>query len=388
MRKEKNIGIQFLEQEYDMHKIPKLKRVGFTINYKCDGNCVYCFIKPDIASKNANITDELSIEEFQEILKQAIPLGLEEIQLSGGEPLLKKDILEFVKIAKNLGLRVGIFTNGSMLNKEILEKLKSLKLDWIRVGLGGSDYKMSQRAGRLNDTKERFNKILSNIKSSVNAGFITGVFTPVTKNNYKDIRRTAALAKDLGVKYIIFCNYILLGNEQDKLNEMGIEGHYKAIEEFLKAREEQRNFIDVYAYYGFFEYLSPNWKESDVNAVLKGPCGRERLAFIANGDIRTCLCTTYKLDIFRKKDFNLKNIWGYHPLLIEIRKNKKFEPCLHCKRINICSPCLTSTMSAYKKIDMPPAQCPAVREYELLKKTRREEDALKKALKSNFLKIK
>ncbi len=382
--KEKNIGIQFLEQESGIDKTPQLKKIGFTLNYKCDGNCSYCFIKPDIASKNANITDEIFIGEFQEILKQAIPLGLEEIQLSGGEPLLKKDILELIKIAKNLGLRVGIFTNGSMLNEEILEKLRLLKIDWIRVGLGGSDYKMSQRAGRLNDTKERFDKILNNIKSSVNAGFITGVFTPVTKNNYKDIRKTAALAKDLGVKYIIFCNYILLGNEQDRLNEMGIEEHYKAIEEILKARKEQKNFVDVYAYYGFFEYLSPNWKESDSNSILKGPCGRERLAFIANGDIRTCLCTSYKLDTFRKKDFNLGNIWKHPPFLIEIRKNKKFEPCLHCKKISICSPCLTSTMSAYKKINMPPAQCPAVREYELLKKTTRKEDTLKKALRGNL----
>ncbi len=382
MTLQKDIGVMFLEDEHKPSEVPPLRRLGFTVAYKCDGNCTYCFTKPDKYSERTNVEDEISKEEFEEILRQAIPLGLKEIQLSGGEPLLKKDIFEFVKIAKDLGIRVGIFTNGNLLNQDVLEKLKALKLDWIRVGLGGSSYEMSQKAGRLNDTKEKFEKILNNIKASVEAGFVTGVFTPVTKNNYLNIRATAELAKDLGVNYIVFCNYIPLGNEQDSLNRMSVAQHYQAIEELLKAREEQRGKVEVYAYYGFIEYLSPSWKESD--AVLKGPCGRERLAFIANGDIRTCLCTTQKLSSFREKDFNLKKIWTEHPFILKIRKNKKFEPCLHCKRKDVCQPCLTPTININKNINTPPPQCPAVREYKLFKKTMDEQDAIKKALRQNF----
>jgi len=357
----KDIGVQFLEHECKPSEVPKLKRIGFTITYNCDGNCTYCFTKPDKTPANAG--KEISAEEFKEVLKQAIPLGLEEIQLSGGEPLMHKDVFEFVRTAKHAGLRVGLFTNGSMLDKETLRKLKSHKLDWIRVGLGGSDYKMSMASGRLNDTKERFEKNLENIRSSVQAGFVTGAFTPVTKNDYKDVRRTAALARGLGVKYIIFCNYIPLGNEQDKLNRMNSEEHRKAVEELLRAREDQRGKVDVFAYYGFFEYLSSNWKESDV--VLKGPCGRERLAFIANGDVRTCLCTTHKLDNFRRDGFDLRKLWETHSFLLEIRKNRIFEPCNNCKRNGICKPCLTPAININGRIDTAPPQCPRVRDYNM-----------------------
>ena len=382
MQPQKDIGIQFLEQKGCRTGVPKLKRLGFTLNYECDGNCTYCFAKADLETKKGSGKEEISLHEFQEILNQAIPLGLEEVQLSGGEPLLKKDIFEFAQTAKDAGLRTGLFTNGSMLDKKTLKKLKSLKLDWIRIGLGGSSYKKSQKAGRKNDTKERFERILKNTKASTEMGFTVGVFTPVTKNNFKDIRATARLAKRLGTKYIIFCNYILLGNKQDARNKMGIREHYKAIEEFLKARKEQNREIDVFAYYGFFEYLSKNWKETE--AVLKGPCGRERLAFIANGDVRTCLCTAHKIGSFRKKDFNLKRIWEGNKLLLEIRKNKRVEPCLHCKRKKICLPCLSSTINTTGKIDSPPQECPVVREFFLHKAKMNEKSAIKKALRWNF----
>ena len=376
----KDIGIMLLEGETAAGRVPPLRRLGLTVNYACDGNCTYCYAKPQWHAAHG-AGNEMTLDEFREILRQARPLGLEEVQLSGGEPLLKKDVLDFVKMAKDSGVRVGIFTNGSTLGK-MLEGLKAARADWIRVSLGGSTAEKSRHAGRVGDTDERFARILDNIRASVEAGFVTGTFTPVMKKSYADVRATAALARDLGAKYIVFCNYIPLGNEQDEANRMDVREHYEAIEEVLKAREDQRGALDVLAYYGFFEYLSPNWKETDE--VLKGPCGRERLAFDANGDVKTCLCTGHALDSFRKKGFNLAKMWREHPTLLEIRKNKKFEPCLHCKRNAACRPCLVPTIHLSKTIDAAPPNCPAVREYTLFKKTLPEKEALEKALRHNL----
>ncbi len=372
-----DVGIQFLEKSCTAGSTPPLRRIGFTITYSCDGNCTYCFAKPQHSQKES----EISLAEFEDILKQALPLGLEEVQLSGGEPLLKKDVPDFVRAAKAAGIRVGLFTNASMLDKKTAVKLKKIGLDWLRISLGGSTPEMSQRAGRLFDTKERFARILENIRLCARH-LSVGVFTPVTKNNCLDIRKTAVLAGNLGVKYIIFCNYILLGNSQDSLNMMSIEEHYKAIEEIIAARREQKGNLNVYAYFGFFEYLSPNWNESDV--VLKAPCGRERLAFDANGAVKTCLCTVHALDYFRRKGFSLKELWEKHPLLLSLRKKQKFEPCLHCKRSSICQPCSTPIINLSNEINKPPPQCPAVREYASFRGSMSKKDALRRALRHNL----
>ena len=120
MALKKGIGVMFCEQKGKPDAVPPLRRMGFAITYKCDGNCSYCFTKPDKAFGGNRVLKEFSKGEFEGILRQAIPLGLEEVQLSGGEPLLKEDRCDFVKIAKRLGVKVGIFTNGSFLGAKAL----------------------------------------------------------------------------------------------------------------------------------------------------------------------------------------------------------------------------------------------------------------------------
>ncbi|WP_372983211.1 radical SAM protein, partial [Marinobacter sediminum] len=95
-------------------------RFGRTVDYvrlsvtdRCDFRCVYCMAEEMTFLPRQQI---LSLEELAKVARTFVDLGTEKIRLTGGEPLVRKDILELVKDIGSLGLRdFAMTTNGSKL---------------------------------------------------------------------------------------------------------------------------------------------------------------------------------------------------------------------------------------------------------------------------------
>ena len=362
----------------------KLKRAAFTLWSKCNGSCGYCYNK-DRKQKQLQLHDreKISVSEFEKILNQAVALGLEDIQISGGEPLLEpEEVIEMVKLSKDSGVHIGIFTNGSLLNQDIIERLYNIQLDWIRIGIGGYDFKTHslERGG----TPERFDNIVKAIKASINRGLKTRLFVPITKNTFPFIEKTCDfIAKEFhGLDHVVFDSYIPNGvPEKDRKFQMSPEEHYTAIGSLLKARRKHK--IKIIPYYGCFEFLSSEWNGENV---LKSPCGKERLAFLSNGDITPCLCTLDVLGNFREKDFNLKEIVDNLSYFAHYDYSSH-APCSDCSKYDLCRDawCPSLTVNARGNYNRPPATCPAVREYEaLLQDGISKKIAIRESLKHNL----
>ncbi len=100
---------------YDYTRIkPHFATLNITDN--CCFKCVMCNYW------QTKTYDELSTEKWKDIFRQLKELGIKEISLSGGEPFLRKDIMELISYAAGLGLDVGVITNGYLLNKEIIQE--------------------------------------------------------------------------------------------------------------------------------------------------------------------------------------------------------------------------------------------------------------------------
>ena len=98
-----------------------LKDLCFEIIEKCPNECLFCSSKSCIDGKN-----KISLEDFKRVIDYFMNNGgIEELSLSGGEPLLHPDIFEIIKYAKEYGIRVVLFTSGIKLSEEISkEELK------------------------------------------------------------------------------------------------------------------------------------------------------------------------------------------------------------------------------------------------------------------------
>lgn len=113
----------------DKYERPILS-LRITLTNRCNVNCLYCHHDGMVKSK-----DEMTADELYTICKIAKKIGVRKIRLSGGEPLLKNDIVEIVEKIASLDFKdISMTTNGILLEK-YAQKLKDAGLDRVNVSL-------------------------------------------------------------------------------------------------------------------------------------------------------------------------------------------------------------------------------------------------------------
>jgi len=117
---------------------PLIANVSITQN--CNSRCSYCDIW-----KWQNFIADPTIEELKRIFSSLANLGVKVVSLSGGEPLLRKDIEEVISIVKSYNVRAQIVTNGILLSKEKIIKLVKSGLDCVTLSLDTADQEIYQK---------------------------------------------------------------------------------------------------------------------------------------------------------------------------------------------------------------------------------------------------
>ncbi|WP_286220705.1 GTP 3',8-cyclase MoaA [Marinobacter apostichopi] len=146
-------------------------RFGRTVDYvrlsvtdRCDFRCVYCMAEEMTFLPRQQI---LSLEELAQVARTFVDLGTEKIRLTGGEPLVRKDILELVKDIGTLGLRdFAMTTNGSKLTT-MAEPLRKAGLKRLNISLDSLDPDKFHRITRTG----RLNQVLDGVDAAREAGF-------------------------------------------------------------------------------------------------------------------------------------------------------------------------------------------------------------------------
>ena len=128
----------------DKYESPILS-LRITLTNRCNVNCLYCHHDGMVRS-----SDEMTADELYTICKIAKKIGVRKIRLSGGEPLLKKDIVEIVKKIASLDFKdISMTTNGILLEK-YAQELKDAGLDRVNVSLDTKkDYLEDAKKGIL-----------------------------------------------------------------------------------------------------------------------------------------------------------------------------------------------------------------------------------------------
>lgn len=166
----------------------KIDYLRISVTDLCNLRCVYCM--PAFGIKKKRHSEILSFEQIAEIVREAIKLGVNKVRLTGGEPLVRRDIEILVaKLAKIKGLKtLAMTTNGILLPKKA-KILKKNGLDSINISLdtlSPSEYRRITRGG---DVK----KAILGIKAAKKAGFTkikinTVVFKDTTDKELEDLR--------------------------------------------------------------------------------------------------------------------------------------------------------------------------------------------------------
>lgn len=164
----------------------------------CNLHCLHCYNESEISKLYGG--DEVPVNDWQKAISEAYQIGCRRIQLIGGEPFLKRNLVyELIPFARDMGYTsIEVSTNGTLMTKEDLEFL------WLceaSIVFSFYSYK-SQVHDSITNRSGSWEKTLAVIKKSLNVGLAIRTNIVVMKQNEKDVSETAEFLKSLGVKYI------------------------------------------------------------------------------------------------------------------------------------------------------------------------------------------
>ena len=111
------------------------------LTYRCPLSCAYCSNPLDLAGYG----DELTTAEWRRVFVEAQELGVLQLHLSGGEPLLRRDLVELAATARELGMYTNLVTSALGLSRRRAEELRAAGLDHVQVSVQADEPAMSDR---------------------------------------------------------------------------------------------------------------------------------------------------------------------------------------------------------------------------------------------------
>lgn len=175
----------------------------WNVTRRCNLRCIHCYS----ASGDAPARDELSTEEATAMLEDLAGFGCPAVLLSGGEPLLREDILELIARANRLGLRTVLSTNGTLITPELAERLRQAGLSYAGVSLDG----MGKTNDRFRGAEGAFDRALGGIRNCVRAGLRVGLRLTMTAHNIADLPDIFSLVCDEGIARVCFYHLVPTG---------------------------------------------------------------------------------------------------------------------------------------------------------------------------------
>lgn len=276
-----------------------LHDLRISVTDRCNFRCTYCMPREHFGADHAFLEREalLTYEEITTVVRSLVPTGLRKVRLTGGEPLLRKDIMTLVEMLRAAGpeLDLALTTNGALLERHA-SALKQAGLDRVTVSLDAMDRALFQQMA--DTTNHGPDEVLSGIEVALSLGLGVKVNTVVQKgvNEGELIPLAEACAeRNIPLRFIEFMD---VGNTnawklEDVLTGQEIrtvlEGRFGPLNPVQLSDPSQvaRTYETVDGQrFGFIE---------SVSNPFCGDCTRARLS--ANGSLYTCLFSSTGHDL-------------------------------------------------------------------------------------------
>jgi MoaA/NifB/PqqE/SkfB family radical SAM enzyme len=232
-------------------------------------------------------------------IRDAVSLGCTCIILSGGEPLLRKDICELVRVVLRHEAVVIVFTNGEYLNEALVQALKEAGLFGVFVSL---DYPDASRHDANRKRKGLYEKAVQGLRLCQEAGILTGISTFASREKIAngELNEMVELAKNLGVLELFVFDIIATGRLRGYKSDMLGPTEASTLREF----RQRYNFKSSY----------PRIIHQTMFTSMTYPCAAEgcpggiaQMHLRGNGDVTPCDFTPRSFGNIRER--TLEDIW-------------------------------------------------------------------------------
>ena len=197
--------------------------VVWNVTKRCNLRCVHCYASADPSPH----PDELTTEEGMALLEDLARFGCPVVLFSGGEPLMRPDILDLIHKGVSLGLRAVVSTNGVLIDRPLARELKKLGLSYVGISMDG----LQEVHDRFRGVKGAFDKAMEAVENCKAEGLKVGLRFTINRLNAREIPGIFDLVEEHWIPRICFYHLVYAGRGS-KLREQDL------------SHEETRHWVD------------------------------------------------------------------------------------------------------------------------------------------------
>lgn len=296
------------------------------LTWRCNLRCAHCYVTA--SSSYASLgggRPELSTAEFCRVVDEVAAEGCLSLLLTGGEPLLRSDFLDIYRHAKRRGMLLILFTNGTLLNREIVEELREWPPRRVEITVYGHSQETYERVTGIPGSHAR---CMAGIELLLKHEVPVQLKTMVMTLNRHELGAMQAFAAGLGLKfrYDALLNACLDGSDAPL--------HYRLSPEevvALDVADEDR----LSQWCAFFDRYSRVKRDPDALFI----CGAGLRSFHVDPVGRMSICMMVRKYQYDLRAGSFRDGWRGHAREVRFRTVTADNGCNHCRLANVCTQC-------------------------------------------------
>lgn len=314
--------------------IPSL--ISWNLTRMCNLKCPHCYME---AGKKA--ANELRLEECLSLIDEMKSLGTEMVILTGGEPLLRKDIYDIAKYASQQGMWVVMGTNGVLVTDKVAQKMVECGVRGVGISIDSIDPQKHNSFRGGPNSWEHSVKALEICKAN---GLEVLVQTTIMEMNYDEVPQLIEFAKEKGAWS--FNLYFLVQTGRGQLmNDLSAEQSERMLGYLTEVQEEFRPML-------VRSKCAPHFKriayQNGLSGLESGGCmaGTEYCRIMPEGEVTPCPYMTVVAGNIREQSFT--EIWQDSDVFRNLRDLKQLKGrCGECEFNELCGGCRCRAYAAY-----------------------------------------
>lgn len=327
---EQEVYKNYKEQCRQKHE---LKDLIWETTLTCNLKCKHCGSN----AEGKKYDGELSTEEIKAAFKQiADDMDISDvlINVTGGEPMMRKDLFEVMEYATNeLGFHWGMTSNGMLLNDENIEKLKKANMNTIAISIDGLEKTHDEFRG----IQGSYKIVTENIKKMVASKYFNHVqvTTVFHKDNINQLDELYEVVKNLGVDSWRIASMDPIGRGIDN-NNLLLDGHdIKKLLDFIKDKRKHDKFRVLYSCQG---YLGLDYEREVRKNFFQCRAGISVASILYNGDLFVCTDVPRLPHLIQGNIRNdrFKDVWENKYEVYRNKERTKCDECEKCKNWDYC----------------------------------------------------
>jgi radical SAM protein with 4Fe4S-binding SPASM domain len=315
----------------DLYEHPTLRNLFLEVTLRCNARCEHC----GSSCGDKIPKDEISAEELKKALDDINEhYGASNVFLTitGGEPLMRKDLFDILKYARSLGYSWGMATNAMLITEQTIEKIKETEMFSVSISLDG-----------LKETHENFRKVPGSFEKVMKAIDMLKevpslehlqITTVANKKNLNELEDIYQLLLDKGIKEWRVMNVDPIGraNLSDGVL-LDREGLIYMLNFIKEKRREGKMVVD----FSCSHYLGLKYEGILRPLVFNCGAGLYIGSILSNGDI--CVCPNArnkKLIQGNIKTDSFVDVWDNKFEIFRKKRITTNEKCKNCKSFKYC----------------------------------------------------